>query len=388
MTQKTIYTVSASDRNNYGDLLFSHMLEYAGDVLKADVKFIHTSTTPADLSEFGALPVIGHEEFVRSLKAAHDEHQSTQIIYAGGEALGTPWFTLLSFVNRHADYAYRSPVLRRIVRKTKVIQRYYRFRYDTLYPFIPSEWESTAIPFTYNSIGVSALRVILQHDKRLIERLARAKYLGVRDARSSRILVEFGIPHEVVPCSALLMNEKYAPDLAAHTVPIDNVDRSIVVQITPEKGPKDLERFANVLTRVAETTSSAIILLPIGLARRHDDEIALRRLQNYLPASLFYKPIHLLDIMKVISSCRLFIGTSLHGAITAQSFQRPFVGLSERVPKLKSYLNTWGKSELVCENYDDLSASIQRALIFKYDIQEEHAQRQMLWSALENQLRD
>lgn len=386
MAAKKIFTVSASDRNNYGDLLFSHVLEYGASELGGDVQFIHTSTTKGDISYFGAFPVVGHRELVQGVQRADDNGENPQIIYAGGEALGTSWFTLLSFVDAYADYAYRSPILRRVLRKTKGIQHYFQRRYGTAYPFIPSEWEAEKVPFTYNSIGVSALRSLLKQDKSLIERLRKAKHFSVRDERSSRVLKEFEIPHQVVPDSALLMKEIFESQLLQHSIPQRVGNAAVVVQINPEKGPRDLRQFATVIEHAAREISAPIILLPIGLARRHDDIIALKRLKEHLPNSELYVPEHLLDIMKIISQCQLYIGTSLHGSITAQAFQRPMVGLCERVPKLKSYLETWGKSDFLCLTYEDLPKAIPRALVFEYDETEEHRQRELVWDSLRAQL--
>ena len=46
------------------------------------------------------------------------------------------------------------------------------------------------------------------------------------------------------------------------------------------------------------------------------------------------------DIMYAISCSGLFIGTSLHGNITAMSYAVPHLGLSN-IPKLDQYLKYW-----------------------------------------------
>src|SRR3546814_10504133 len=44
--------------------------------------------------------------------------------------------------------------------------------------------------------------------------------------------------------------------------------------------------------------------------------------------------------MYLIANAGFYVGTSLHGAITAMSYAVPYVGVA--VPKLHSYLQTWG----------------------------------------------
>lgn len=45
--------------------------------------------------------------------------------------------------------------------------------------------------------------------------------------------------------------------------------------------------------------------------------------------------------MMLIAQSKIFIGTSLHGNITALSFCVPHIGLTTRDPKLESFLNSW-----------------------------------------------
>ena len=50
--------------------------------------------------------------------------------------------------------------------------------------------------------------------------------------------------------------------------------------------------------------------------------------------------------MMAIANSDLYIGTSLHGVITAMSFDVPYLGLDPSILKIPSYLRTWAPSAL------------------------------------------
>jgi len=50
--------------------------------------------------------------------------------------------------------------------------------------------------------------------------------------------------------------------------------------------------------------------------------------------------------MALIANASLYIGTSLHGVITAMSYGLPYVGLNKKQVKVQQYLKTWGVEEL------------------------------------------
>src|SRR5690606_9384215 len=78
-----------------------------------------------------------------------------------------------------------------------------------------------------------------------------------------------------------------------------------------------------------------------GKALNHDDHLALQRIAPLLkhPYTVF-EEVTIWDIMYLIAQAKVYMGTSLHGAITAMSYAVPYVGVA--VPKLNSYLQTWG----------------------------------------------
>jgi hypothetical protein len=103
-----------------------------------------------------------------------------------------------------------------------------------------------------------------------------------------------------------------------------------------------------------------ILLSPIGLAKGHEDDTLLKRLAELNPDFIYYHPKSLYETMLLIASSECYLGTSLHGCITAFSFEVKFIPLNSKVKKLKNYLNTWWGSFLpYIVDYENLSTYLE-----------------------------
>lgn len=47
--------------------------------------------------------------------------------------------------------------------------------------------------------------------------------------------------------------------------------------------------------------------------------------------------------MYLVSKSSIYVGTSLHGLITAQSYNIPFIALNKGISKIDNYCKTWAK---------------------------------------------
>ena len=87
-------------------------------------------------------------------------------------------------------------------------------------------------------------------------------------------------------------------------------------------------------------------LCSIGTALGHSDDIALAKIYSSLrhkDKACFVCSPSIYDIMWLVKHSALYVGTSLHGTITALSFEVPFV--AHGPIKLKNYLETWCKEK-------------------------------------------
>ena len=108
------------------------------------------------------------------------------------------------------------------------------------------------------------------------------------------------------------------------------------------------------------------LLLPIGRYVGLDDQIALRGILDVIrtPADIVSDQASIWEIMAVLASARLFVGTSLHGNVTSQSFAVPHIGLKyDKVSKLDHYLGSWDLPEQArCIELPEARAAVDRVL--------------------------
>jgi polysaccharide pyruvyl transferase WcaK-like protein len=111
---------------------------------------------------------------------------------------------------------------------------------------------------------------------------------------------------------------------------------------------RNVEQIATAVEQIHEAHGLPVVLLPIGRYVGLDDHIGLAELQQRLrtPSRMVSAEASLWEIMLTIAQSRIFLGTSLHGAVTSQSFAVPHLGLSGHSPnKLDHYLGTWDLAE-------------------------------------------
>lgn len=89
-----------------------------------------------------------------------------------------------------------------------------------------------------------------------------------------------------------------------------------------------------------------IVLINIGYAPLHDDFKSHKILNKAFPnKTILFEDTNIFEIMYLIKNSQIFLGTSLHGNITAMSYNVPHLGF-EKINKLKYFLKTWENNEI------------------------------------------
>jgi len=197
-------------------------------------------------------------------------------------------------------------------------------------------------------------------------------HLSVRDKESVQVLTqETPLDIHLRPDSACLMYklfpfEKLQSMVSQETKEIIAQCDSgyLCFQVSDDHARDDIALICEQLTIISKKTGLAILLLPIGRAAGHEDQKTLMKIKSHLQVPCFLPSENsVFDIMALISQAQVFAGTSLHGSITAMSFAIPYIGMTNRVPKLEAYLQTWAVPELSsCKPYKMLEIAVDHAL--------------------------
>ena len=253
----------------------------------------------------------------------------------------------------------------------RLLAAVYGTRQEELARLRPSGWflEAAALagpqaPFVMHAVGVTHAE-----DGRVAELARAATVAAVRDRHSAARLRAAGVTRSdlsVVPDTAFLVDRLFddgALDAAlarlrdgAHVPPSG---RPLVVQgcdlLVPHVG-------AIAAALVALQDDREVVVVETGRGRG-DDRFA-DTLVTALDRDVWRMPAWagVLEIAAVIRASDAFLGSSLHGCITAAAFGRPFVTLDlAREPKLAGLGSVTGRPECVASSAAEIPRALDRA---------------------------
>lgn len=376
--------LSAGDRNNYGDILFPIIFQkYFENVAK--IEFENYGIVEADLEYFGGF---------KSRKIFDISKKEIDIIVvSGGETLAASWTNILLSYERKEYINFLLRVIRKIFglkgdifnrniilklnkEKRKIFEKYSM-------PFdIPKDILKKEVKIIYNSIGGSGIDSLPKGYQNEIKKvLASADYISVRDKKTKQNLenLEINMPVKSYPDSAMLMSEIFMKESLKKLVStyfkvnyfqILDQKEYITFQIAEYYAKGKIEKIVEELEKIYKNRKIKIVLLPIGLAAYHSDQIPLKEIYKKLKGKIdivYIDAKNIYDIMYVLANTSLYIGTSLHGAITAFSFGQRHVALTNRVSKLREFLKTWSLGDEYVE-IENISSNLD--LYLSQDIKE------------------
>lgn len=276
----------ATDRFNYGDLLFPLVVDWAAHNYCQDAITHNFAIAESDFSRQGGLPTIR----IKDAFSKGIVNQCDRLVIAGGQVLDARWTAILGYLlGPQTDLAVRAarkllgePVTDMVARKIAGL--------PWPQPFVvPEKGVSENISVVYNAVGgaeIEALRSNYLHA--LCAGLKKAAYISVRDCTTRDALAKFGINSDLVPDSAVVMSRIFPLPILLDRVRSDlaeyfnnNFGKYLVFQIGTKflKGREEI--IARTISKMAADQGLKILLLAIGTATAHEDHIALARVQRH-----------------------------------------------------------------------------------------------------------
>ena len=335
--------LGAFDRHNYGDLLFPLILKDYFSKIEKKIELNYYGLTKANLSQYGGIDTLPFAEFYSQSKLLSSKNV---IIVAGGSVVGTRAGILYSFLKqrRILDFFRKSSkVFFRSDFTESIAKKQLKITWGN-YPFCPRKPSEKTL-LIYNSVGDK-----FREDVELIEVLKSADYISVRNPNLYTKLKTHIFDQDRIllcPDSASVMadiwHREILKDKATHESKriLSNYKEGYIAFQGKIKMKWHIRDITKQLRKLYDMTKLPILLVSIGRAYKHEDHIFLNQLANKLdvPVKLLNSE-NIFDIMYAISCAKLFIGTSLHGNITAMSYAVPHLGFS-KVLKLDQYLKHW-----------------------------------------------
>jgi len=341
-----VLIIGAFDRYNYGDLLFPLVIKKQLNEINPDFSFNFFGLVKSDLTGVGG---VATEDLLTFYKSCSQADKKVSIIIAGGEAIDASWSSLFAALNT------KFQTLEWVIRKTRLpipLNNFARMglKGRTTFPFTFSKSEFDGVKAViYNSLGGSNVPNLSQKDKaRLSEIVKDVDYLSVRDKLTQKNIQNLGGNSQLFPDSAILMSKFFPKDKLYQLVSKqvskyveENKNNYLFFQVNKNFGKYYNSELGRNLEKISKEFDTQICLCPIGIALNHEDQDGLLSVKATMNIdSQLFSDVTIWDIMYLIANSKAYMGTSLHGAITAMSFAIPYIGLA--ITKLNSYLETWG----------------------------------------------
>ncbi len=347
---KRLIIIAPNDRYNYGDLLFSHIIKKELGSLYDEI--INVATIENDLTQVGGDKVLALST-IYSLSDDFENH----IIIAGGESFFSIWYYCLKYID--GNFASIMEPLSKVLRKVKLeniinsislLISKLKLGATTKYPYTIGKNELKNIDrIFYNSLGGSSLKI--ENIKENLHILKNVDYISLRDEHSYQMIKNSGIKDYLYPDCAIQMSKYYDLRNELQTKTSDLINSKIneeesnyfVFQINSTLGEKYFEEIVDLINYIYLNHKAKVFLCPVGFALGHEDHIILKKIHNHInndSITIFYSNITIWDIMSIIGNSKMYIGTSLHGAITSMSFSVPYIGIM--VNKTINYIKNWG----------------------------------------------
>lgn len=358
---KSINIVGAFDRYNYGDLLFPILIEeylksYRKEILD-NYKLEYYALIESNLKEAKGKKTL-------PLKNLYEKNldEGSVIIISGGDVLPA------RIGNMDIDLCSSNieTIKQKIKRKLYGIEKFekgskLKFGINSEFPWVISEVDFTGCKVAYNAVGGSTINNLLAEEIKFIKNnIKDSSYISVREDATRNNLSEFNV--QISPDSAVIMSELY-PIKKLECLVSDRVREYgkrnyIAIQSNNASVKKGKDKvLAGEINRIKKEYDVDILMLPIGFAANHDDNIAIKKISKHLDGEYeYFEFLNIYEVMYLIANAKFFAGTSLHGNITASSYAVHHIGLNKSIKKLDKYLKYWDiDGQNRCIDFEELS---------------------------------
>ncbi len=313
--------VGAFDFENFGDLLFTDVLEtqLKKRIPIEEILYFAPKKCKMPNRNIEINSVIELEETVKS-------RQIDAIIVGGGDLIHLHMFK--TYMPHISQEWVQYEVLYMWVIPCIIAQKYK----------IPLLWNAPGVPLKFK-----------EEEKKIVSYLLDSvDYISVRDNESKNELekafpsgVIHVVPDTVLCIRDLLPKEKLEELFEKLQFPFSK-KKYVFFQCKMPETDSNYEECINALRKIKQQTGWEILLQPIGYSV--GDEDVLKEFERRISGEFLYSPRHYdqYEILALIANAAMYIGTSLHGYITANSF-----GTKSIIVNICNYNKIVGFNELI-----------------------------------------
>ncbi|WP_170610792.1 polysaccharide pyruvyl transferase family protein [Ruegeria arenilitoris] len=197
--------------------------------------------------------------------------------------------------------------------------------------------------------------------------LLRSTYLSVRDEESRRLLLDIqpDLEISVVPDSAWNLPSlwsKESLDSEFETLTKGDAGPFFTIHVN-DRYAKDIEypKLASILDKMAKKLNMRPILIGIGPC--HNDDRLAGLIASMMTSSpiLVDRPLSTRQVCAAISRSNLYVGSSMHGYITAAAFGVPAFIVAKNLLKFKGVVSLTDAPETLVRSWKNLENTVYKS---------------------------
>ena len=353
-----IALVGAFDRYNYGDILMPIIMhnQIIDNLNIKNMEFSYYGLFESDMSKCKGYST----QALSKLK----NKDVDVIIFVGGEILTSRYTGMyLNTLNNKPKIFYFKSMRRLFNSFTENMCRK-KAGLDYLKPWIPNKNDFKTKKIIYNTVGGD---LFFGTDKdsvtSVINNINSFDYISIRESQTYNAVKcirkdIFLFPDSVVSISKYISEQEIEKNISKSKKDfIDGFGKYFVLQVNKIIGLKNIESLTEEILKIEDKYDVKCILLPIGYAQGHEDTVPLSMINHKInnKKTVYFDYNNIYETLYILKNATLYIGTSLHGAITAISYGIPHFALTNKIKKLVDFLETWGTTDIIYSDVDKIS---------------------------------
>lgn len=303
------------DVDNFGDLLFPHILAHRLTALAVDIECQSpTGAGTRYCDAVGTRPVGG-------------DSGASAVIVGGGNIIKVGSGALTSYRRSRLSDPYAALWSSERAQSTRI-------------------WMAVGVPREPNADTAARLRMT-----------PPATYASVRDEDSIQWLASSGHTAFCRPDSAFSISEVW-PDRRAESRDVDDGPPYVSVSLKERDLNAEPDVVARAIREFADRVDAKIVLVPLGHC--HGDDVVAKQIFDRLSGSVAVMEScrSLQKVCSVLAGAVAHLGSSLHGGVVSASYGVPVAWISrtpERgLPKLRGALRWMPPSTMLLRSWSDL----------------------------------
>lgn len=353
-----IALVGAFDRNNYGDVLMPILFEKRLNMVFENVEYFYYGLQKSDMSSVKGVNT-------RSLKELYNPNNKFDVVViVGGQVLTSDYKNMYLNLQKNPLYIFMLKCLSKVFKKT--IEKYCKKRLSgkEIQPWIIDKDKINCKLLIYNTVGGKSIK----NNDQVFDTIKKIDYISAREKGTYDVIKKIKkdvklYPDSVISLSYILDDSVFDLNVRKELKnSLNDLGNYFVFQVKNKIGKESVDDIAAQIEEVYNKTGLSCVLLPIGYAQGHEDQIVLKKIYKKIKTPVYFSYNNIYETAYIIKMSKLYIGTSLHGAITSISYGIPHMALTNKITKLIDFLETWNTTPIVYTSITDLSNNTKKIM--------------------------